>query len=50
MKTITIETKETLNKLLELSEYIEDDNLLNDKDSDRLTTLLFEVETLISKL
>jgi hypothetical protein len=50
MKTITREVKDTFSKLLALSEYIEEDNLLNDDDCDKLTTLLLEVDTLINKL
>mgnify|MGYP003656039032 CR=1 FL=1 len=43
-------TKEEISKLITLSEYIEEDNLLNEENVDRLQDLLIEAEALILKI
>ena len=44
------EAKEAISKLITLSEYIEEDNLLNEENVDRLQDLLIEAEALILKI
>jgi|TARA_R110000824_G_scaffold97255_3_gene232287 hypothetical protein len=50
MKTTKEEAKEAISKLITLSEYIEEDNLLNEENVDRLQDLLIEAEALILKI
>jgi len=50
MKTLKEEAKETISKLITLSEYIEEDKLLNEENSDKLQDLLIEAEELILKI
>ena len=50
MKTTKEEAKEAISKLLTLSEYIEEDSLLNEENVDRLQDLLIEAEALILKI
>ena len=50
MKTIKEEAKEAISKLLTLSEYIEEDKLLNEENLGKLQDLLIEAETIILKI